>query len=138
MAKKINPIFEGLPEDKTATAIKKEVTVKTPKRKSSIKKVAVKQDIKPEQIKQTVIEFEEITFVSNTTYKLNYIGIRRILMKVGKYIPRLKLEPQTQKETIWVQFCSWWNNRFNKPESYILAHNELDVNTKIEIFESDK
>jgi hypothetical protein len=126
MAKKINPIFEGLPEDKTETAIKKPKTVK---RKTAIKKVLEKQEVKPEQINQPKNEFEDITFVSDTTYKLNYIGIRRILMKAGKYIPKLNL---------WTKFVNWWDKKFNTKDSFVLLHNELDVNTKIEIFESDK
>ena len=133
----LKEIFEGLPEDKTKTKSKT---------KTKIAKVI-------EPILQPESEFIPITFVSDTTYKLNYIGIRRILIKIGRYIPVIKIPvfkiPATKFNlwekysiwwnkhfsegfNLWSHYSNWWNNHFNKKNSYVLAHNEL------EIVESDK
>jgi hypothetical protein len=98
------------------------------KKKRTPPKVIPKPEPEPVKIEPAV--FEDIEYTSNITYKLNQIGIRRKLQKLGKYkkdILNIEVIEIKILKSLWDKYCNWFNNKFN----IVKPHTP-------EIFESDK
>jgi hypothetical protein len=77
---------------------------------STIKKKPVKKIVSPP--KSSII-FPEVEDITDIKYDLNFLSIRKKIIKIGKM---LHITKDKEGKSLWIVYCDWFNSTFNNGE----------------------